>query len=159
VTGSGQPQAVCRYFQPNQIELRSNNCAELSLKTWSFSGAAPLNHHTHQRTKLAGCSSRFRDRGYWRIWIVRRKLPLKNGSCSFQSPIRFALGISARPLCLTNLSYTRVSGNEGHLRATLMMFVLSEGDNPTPNALADVEDHYRREEGTWHIAARTTTPI
>ncbi len=61
--------------------------------------------------------------------------------------------------CLTNLSFTASSANEAIVRATLLLFVLGGKDATTPEALADVEDRYRLEDGIWRIAARTTTLV
>ena len=59
--------------------------------------------------------------------------------------------------CLTNLSFAERSASEAVGRATLLLFVLNDADPTTPKALAEVEDRYRLEDGTWRIAARTTT--
>ena len=61
--------------------------------------------------------------------------------------------------CLTNLSYSQDSANEARVRATLMLFVLGDDGGATPNALADVEDCYRIEGGSWRIASRTTSAV
>lgn len=61
--------------------------------------------------------------------------------------------------CLTNLTFAQLSENEAQVRATLMLFVLSDGGTTTPSGLADVEDRYRLEGADWRIASRTTTPL
>ena len=62
--------------------------------------------------------------------------------------------------CLTNLSFSSSSSGEATIRATLMLFVLTDDRAATaPQALADVEDHYRFDGDSWQIQERTTTLV
>ena len=60
---------------------------------------------------------------------------------------------------LTNLYFNLTAANEATIHATLLLFVLGSEDATIPEAVAEVEDRYRREGETWHIAARRTTPL
>ena len=61
--------------------------------------------------------------------------------------------------CLTNLYFNLTAANEATIHATLLLFVLGSEDATIPEAVAEVEDRYRREGETWRIAARRTTPL
>jgi ketosteroid isomerase-like protein len=63
---------------------------------------------------------------------------------------------------LTNLAFTRASADAADVHATLVLYRMKGGDDPSalaPRLIAALHDRFRRVDGAWKIAGRCLTVL